>query len=182
MSRAGAEANANHSRGYLPHIVRSGASYFVTFRLADSLPLAVLAEFEAQARRLGSTQNSVVTDSQRELRKRIEAYLDSGTGKCELGDPTIAEMMCVALTLGHNIRYELDTWVIMPNHVHVIVRPFPGMSLTRILQRWKGRVARGANLHLGRTGESFWQPESYDRVIRDEDEKIGFADIFARIR
>src|SRR5947207_9928680 len=37
-----------HSRGYLPHVKREGASYFVTFRLADSLPQEVLMKFQAE--------------------------------------------------------------------------------------------------------------------------------------
>ncbi len=63
----------------------------------------------------------------------------------------------------------------MPNHVHVIVRPIAGIHLQKILQTWKGRVARAANLHLGREGKAFWQPESFDRIIRDPEEKSRIA-------
>lgn len=54
----------------------------------------------------------------------------------------------------------------MPNHVHVLLRPLTSMP---VITRWlKGSTARQANLILGRTGESFWQDESFDHCVRDE--------------
>lgn len=67
-------------------------------------------------------------------------------------------------------RYELRDWVVMPNHIHVIVRPLNGCTLSAVLQSWKLKIAREANRVLGKTGKRFWQPESFDRVIRDDDE------------
>ena len=61
-------------------------------------------------------------------------------------------------------------WVVMPNHVHAIVRPLNGWTLSRVLQGIKGTIAMEANRVLGMTGKRFWQPESFDRVIRDEKE------------
>ncbi len=56
----------------------------------------------------------------------------------------------------------------MANHVHVLL--LPRVAPTRLLQSLKGVTAREANLLLGRTGESFWQRESYDHWVRDSAE------------
>ena len=55
--------------------------------------------------------------------------------------------------------YELHAWVVMPNHVYMLI--LPEVSLPKITHWIKGRTAREANLLLGRTGEPFWQHESY---------------------
>lgn len=64
-------------------------------------------------------------------------------------------------------RYELGCYVIMPNHVHVLVRPYDDHPLERVLQSWKRHSARQINAFLGQQGE-FWQEESYDQILRDE--------------
>jgi len=69
--------------------------------------------------------------------------------------------------LGH---YELAAYAIMSNHVHVLI--LPKIVPSRLLQSWKGVTARQANLVLGRTGETFWQAESYDHWVRDEGECV----------
>ncbi len=56
----------------------------------------------------------------------------------------------------------------MANHVHVLLLPL--VSPSRLLQSLKGASAREANKILGRSGETFWQPESYDHWARDERE------------
>lgn len=165
-----------HSRGYLPHVKSEGASYFVTFRLVDSLPKEVLLRFEQEhagaLRRLpaggGSEQ---VEEVHRELRRRIERHLDTGAGECHLRRPDIADMVADALRHFHGEQYLLDDWVVMPNHVHVILWPMPGFTLSEILKSRKRHTARQANLILGRTGETFWQRESFDHWIRNETEK-----------
>ena len=183
----------SHSRGYLPHYVRAGAFYFVTFRLADSLPREILSELERELKSLDITNasenrntprivpqnrrpntdiraNSAATRD-REKRKRIEAYLDRGTGAAHLKDERIATIARDALQFFDGQRYELDEWVIMPNHVHALVRPFPPWRLRDILHTWKLNIARRANAILGVAGQRFWQPESFDRIIRDDEEK-----------
>src|ERR1017187_6528516 len=56
----------------------------------------------------------------------------------------------------------------MSNHVHVLIRPL--QQPTRLLQSLKGTTAREANLILARTGQPFWQHESYDHWVRDQPE------------
>jgi REP element-mobilizing transposase RayT len=175
-----------HDRGYLPHVKREGASYFVTFRLADSLPQEVLLGFlqeKAQAMRAleartvnppnkaqAKTKISA-EDIEREYRRKVERYLDQGAGACHLRRLDIAEMVRAALWHFHSRQYLIDNWVIMPNHVHLILWPMPNFTLSDILQRRKQFTAKEANRILGTTGEPFWQIESFDHWIRDDTEK-----------
>ncbi len=86
-------------------------------------------------------------------------------GPVWLQDPRIAIVVAEALRYGASTElYDLHAWVIMPNHVHAIIRPYKTMA--RIMQWLKGRTARKANRILGRTLESFWQAESFDHWIR----------------
>ena len=165
-----------HSRGYLPHVKREGTSYFVTFRLADSLPREVLLRFEQEhagaLRRLpANTPAEAVEEINRELRRKIERYLDQGHGECHLRRPDIADLTAEALRHYDGIQYQLDDWVVMPNHVHVVLWPKPNFTLSEILKGRKRHSARQANLILGLTGETFWQRESYDHWIRNDEEK-----------
>jgi REP element-mobilizing transposase RayT len=164
-----------HSRGYLPHVKREGATYFVTFRLADSLPREVLLEFERQRaealRRLATHDSAGREAANRELLRQIERYLDCGVGACYLRRPEIADMVAKALLHFHGVQYLLQEWVVMPNHVHLLLWPMPNHTLSEILRSRKRHTARQANLLLGRTGESFWQPETFDHWVRDDDEK-----------
>lgn len=79
---------------------------------------------------------------------------------------------CVADTLQYGERelrlYELLAWVIMPNHVHILVQPHA--ELARITRAVKNFSARKANEILGRAGQPFWQNESYDHWARNEAE------------
>ncbi len=165
-----------HSRGYLPHVKREGASYFVTFRLTDSLPKEVLLRFEREhaesIRRLaGGATSKALGELHRELRRKIERHLDQGCGACHLRRPDIADMIAGALRHFHGEHYLLDDWVVMPNHVHLVLWPMPNFTLSEILRSRKRHTARQANLLLRSTGQSFWQRESYDHWIRDEEEK-----------
>jgi REP element-mobilizing transposase RayT len=83
-----------------------------------------------------------------------------------LKDPRVAQVVKNALLHGERGRsfYTLRAWVIMPNHVHVLLEP---NVTSPIITRWlKGSTARRANQILGRTGQTFWQDESFDRWVR----------------
>ena len=165
-----------HSRGFLPHVKREGASYFVTFRLADSLPKEVLLRFQREHAEMlhglpANAKPEQTEEAHRELRRKIERYLDRGAGACHLRRPDIADMVAGALRHFHGNYYLLDDWVVMPNHVHAVLWPMPNFTLSEILKSRKRHTARQANLILGATGEMFWQPESYDHWIRNDEEK-----------
>ena len=175
-----------HTRGFLPHVKREGARYFVTFRLADSLPKEVLLKYQAERaerlHRLHAQQEVakklrkpvVPGDSiqkiERDYFRKLEDFLDTNRGSCWLKRADIADMVASALRFFDSERYRLDAWVVMPNHVHVIFWPFPNHTVSEIVQSWKRFTAREANKILGRTGEPFWQPEPYDHWIRNDEE------------
>jgi REP element-mobilizing transposase RayT len=164
------------TRGRLPHWEKESGLYFLTFRLADSLPQHVLDRIVERnrillaAKRCGASllPEQKVRMSEYSVRK-IEEYSDRGTGGCILRHPPIAAAMADALRYGHGKRYRLLAWCIMPNHVHVVCRMFPGFNLGEVVKSWKGYSARAANRILCRTG-TVWQREYYDRLIRKEGE------------
>jgi len=86
-----------------------------------------------------------------------------------LAREAIAEVVVASLRRGVAVgHYDLAGYCVLGNHVHVLL--MPKISTSRLLQSLKGGTARQANLILGRTGETFWQAESYDHWVRDETE------------
>jgi REP element-mobilizing transposase RayT len=168
-----------HFRGKLPHLKREGATYFVTFRLADSLPHSVVEklkhEREAMIQQALAAKRPLTWHEELQLfawySERVEAFLDAGAGECWLRQPAVAELTARAINFFAGERYDLHTWVVMPNHVHAVVRPFAGNTLSRILHSWKSYTASEANKLVRRPGIQFWQKESYDHWIRDDTER-----------
>jgi putative transposase len=144
-----------HQRGYLPHLKAEGGIYAVTFRLNDSLPAGIL---EQMADLAANEKNAT-----------LEAQLNAGHGECLLARAQIAEMLKQVLLAKHSQDYYLHAWVIMPNHVHLLVEPLNSCVLSDILQAIKSISARQANQLLARDG-AFWQRDSYDHLVRDEDD------------
>ena len=167
-----------HFRGKLPHLKREGATYFVTFRLADSLPAHEVARLKHERQVVleqASAAKSPLTWHEEEQLlawycDKVEALLDAGHGVCWLSKPEIADLVASALKHFNGQRYELRAWAIMPNHVHAIVWPMPDYTLSNILHSWKSFTSKAANQILRRTGE-FWQKESFDHWIRDDAER-----------
>ncbi len=162
---------------YLPHWTAESATYAVTFRLADSLPREVLEQFARERQSIierAEANGRPLTDIEHNRLSylhsaRVEAFLDSGAGQCWMKDDRIAGIVESALRHFDGVRLDLWAWSVMPNHVHAVVAPRTGHSLPSILQSWKGFTAHAANRALGRQGE-FWQAESYDHLIRDEED------------
>ena len=166
------------SRGRLPHWEADQAIYFVTFRLADSLPRSVLREFEAErqniltaAKQAGRATLSPSDERRLEelLSENIQVKLDAGAGRCFLRDPQIAGVVAEALRHFNQSKYRMYAWCVMPNHVHVLFRSLEGHELAEILHAWKSFSAIKANRLLRRSG-GFWQREYYDHLVRSEDE------------
>jgi putative transposase len=161
---------------HLPHWRQPGATYFVTFRLADSLPQSKLDELESIRRewdrRVGGSERA----SKEELESlahvmmaKHERWLDDGHGDCQLKRKELAQLVANSMHYFDGERYELNAYVVMHNHVHVILRPFSSKSsLEDILGSWKQFSARQINELIGRSG-TLWQDECYDRIIRDEE-------------
>ena len=163
------------SRGYLPHWETDGAIYFVTFRLADSLPRKLAAQLnkERQAiEKAGKAGAATPADAARleKLRailRKAERCLDGGLGECHLRDDRVARIVSDALRKFDGKRYRLIAWCVMPNHVHAVFSPSGGHDLETILHSWKSYSANIANQLLARTGH-FWQREYFDHLVRNE--------------
>ncbi len=157
-----------HSRGYLPHVKREGAEYFLTFRLADSLPKEVLLRWEGEraerlrallsAKRLGRTLADDEEAINRDFRRKVERYLDRGAGACHLRRPEIAALVAGALEFFHEERYVLREWVVMPNHVHVLFWPVPNYLVGDIVKSWKQFTSMRAKRILGLPEGRFGSP------------------------
>ena len=101
----------------------------------------------------------------------MDRFLDTArTGPSWLRMAPIANLVVDAIAFGQDQlrHYEVGAFVVMPNHVHVLV--IPRTSIAKLTRRLKGYTARQANRMLGRTGGAFWQPESYDHWVRSEQE------------
>jgi len=157
-------------RRHLPHWRQDGATYFVTFRLFDSLPKEKLQQLSAEIKEWHRLHPEP-TDQEweeyhNELFIKVDRWLDLGHGCSVLGEERPQTVLSGALTHFDHKRYELYCYVIMPNHVHLVVRPWNDYTLEQILHSWKRYSARQINRHVGRTG-TLWQEESFDRIVRD---------------
>jgi REP element-mobilizing transposase RayT len=175
FSDAPMDAAITHRSRFLPHWEREGAIYFVTFRLADSLPRKVLLAFQeeqeillAKARSSGTLTPQEQERLDRLLSARIERYLDRGAGACYLAKPEVAALVAQALRHFQGERYRLFAWCIMPNHIHVVLQPLGKHTLSTILHSWKSFTAHQAQQLLGEEGV-LWQREYYDHLIRNEE-------------
>jgi REP element-mobilizing transposase RayT len=148
-------------RRRLPHWFPDDAMVFVTWRLAGSIP------------RVGQTIAvcGLPTPAVPVSFLQHDDHLDrSDFGPVWLQDTRVASMLAAALQYGETCRqlYHLHAWVIMPNHVHVVLAP---RAAVPSIMRWlKGRTGRMANRILGRTGMPFWQEESFDHWLRSAEE------------
>ena len=104
-------------------------------------------------------------ESEAIMRRRVEAYLDQGHGRCYLKESAVATMVQNALLFHDQTKYRLSAWTIMPNHVHLLCTPAAGHNLAEIMHSLKSYTSNEANKMLGRKGR-FWQKEYFDRYIR----------------
>ena len=162
----------------LPHLKQEGGAYFVTFRLAGTLPKEVLLELKHErevivAKALMQKRPLTWQEQEEVFRwysSRVDAYLDTGHGDCWLREPKVAALVAGALQFFHGQRYELHAWVVMPNHVHVVVWPMRGHILSDVLHSWKSYTAHEVGGLLPHPVHPFWQSESYDHLIRDDED------------
>ncbi|MCG3184433.1 MAG: hypothetical protein ICCCNLDF_02553 [Planctomycetes bacterium] len=168
---------------YLPHWETKGGVYFVTFRLADSLPAEVREQIVAEREDIVRTADQMgrpLSDSERDRllalhTDKIDKWLAQGHGACHLKDERCAKVVSDALKHFDGDRYQLAAWCVMPNHVHVVFKALGDHGLADILHSWKSFTAKECNRLLGRKGE-FWMPESFDRLVRNGPELRRFVD------
>ncbi|MEJ5375060.1 MAG: DUF1156 domain-containing protein [bacterium] len=164
------EAPIGNLSGNLPHWRQDGATYFVTFRLADSMPQEKLLQWEEERKAWQEKHPEPHDEKTRReyyqlFPQRFQEWLDAGYGECILAKPEIKALVESALRHFDGERYLLDEHVVMPNHVHALVTPLAGHELSEILHSWKSYTAHEINRKLGRSG-TVWQKESFDHIIR----------------
>ena len=162
------------SKRNLPHWHQDGVLYFITFRLADSIPQGKLRQWKAERNEwLQSHEEPLSRTELEEYEARFPAefqrWLDAGYGNCCLHEERAARILRDALVYFNERRYTLDEWVIMPNHVHLLLQLKPGEHLPDVLYSLKSFTAKEINKLLNTRGR-LWQSESYDRIVRSETE------------
>ena len=181
--------------GILPHWRQKACTYFVTYRLADALPEGVVREFKYERNQWllhrGIDPSQLETEGfdwkstvgrlskqdqrlyERTMATKLNKYLDVGYGSCVLKREELAEIVAKSLTFFHGARVLTGDFVVMPNHVHVLMRPIEGFELEDILQAVKSFTANEINSRLGLEGR-FWMRESYDHIVRDTEQLLAF--------
>jgi carbamoylphosphate synthase large subunit/REP element-mobilizing transposase RayT len=165
-------------RRNLPHREQPEATYFVTFRLADSVPQKLLQDWhEEQNSWLKFHPKPWDWKTEREYHRRFveerEDWLNRGHGCCLLRDSRTGQIVADALRFFDGERYHLDSFVVMPNHVHALVQPMGNNSLSEILHSWKSFTATEINRVTNRR-EELWMHESYDHIVRDWEELLNW--------
>jgi putative transposase len=172
-------AEIEKSQNRLPHWKQNQTAYFVTYRLHDSIPEVLMKRWrEERDQWCDEHPQPWPTDIEADYHKRfssvIDRHLDDGHGSCLLRDPTNAEILAASFHHYDQRNYLLHAWVIMPNHVHVLVSPGENDSLNRIVAAWKRFTGTRINARTGVHG-AFWQKDYFDRLIRDWDHFMNVA-------
>lgn len=175
-----------YHHGILPHWRQAGCTYFVTFRTGDSLPKAVVEAIEHERvcwltargidpathdwkRRFASLPRSDRRRYERLVGRLLNVSLDECRGACPLRDPKIGGLVAAALEYFHGSRVLTGDYVVMPNHVHVLMTPITGFELEEVLQSIKSYTSKQINRALARAGQ-LWQRDTYDHIVRDVDQ------------
>jgi len=162
-------------RRRLPHIQIAGSTYFVTFRLKNSLPKDALERLAEETERIKELPKDETEIEYRRWFGKFDDYLDQVIcGEPFLKNGQVADLISESVHYRDGKVYDLLAFCIMPNHVHLVFMPLEKVkgvfhSLAEILHSLKRHTARHSNLILGRSG-TFWQDESYDHIVRNEKE------------
>ena len=168
------DSTSHRTHNRLPHWEQAGGTYFVTFRLVDAVPAEPLAAFVREKREwlMEHPEQPWTLEVEREYHRRFshrfERWLDRGYGRCLLRDEGNALIVADAMRHFEGERSMLHSWVVMPNHVHVLFSLSNGVTLASLLHSWKGYSAREINRRAGSFG-SIWQKSYFDRIVRDWD-------------
>lgn len=167
------EENIQKTQHKLPHWQQDRTWVFVTYRLADSLPNSKLLEWKQERQSWLKlhpkpwTPKTEATYHQR-FSQTIDLWLDRGHGECLLKHPENSAIVAKAFHHFDGDRYDLSSFVVMPNHIHALFSPREGHQLCIIIHSWKRYSAKEINQRLNRSG-SLWQPDYWDRLIRSQE-------------
>jgi type I restriction enzyme R subunit len=189
------DAPVTHLTGDLPHWRQENVTYFVTFRLSDSIPQEKLNLWRDEMNAWLEAHPAPHDEKTRKefyqrFPERMQVWLDAGSGSCILRIPEVAAIVTGALKHFDGQRYRLDEFTVAANHVHVLVTPTPGHELSDILHSWKSFTAheilkveaasrrlRSEPVTYLKQGKqrrdavatvhtNVWQKESFDHIVR----------------
>jgi hypothetical protein len=188
-------ARVTITQGHLPHWDQAYSTYFITWRTADSMPRDVWLRWR-EARDNWLLAHDINPGSKdwrfdlelldeaarydfRQFTRSLEQELDGCHGVCPLRDPQISRRVADALHHFDGSRYLLGDYVIMPNHVHLLVGGLARDTMLKQVASWKKWTALQINQILHRNGR-FWQDESFDHLVRNEASFERFRGYIAR--
>ncbi len=170
----------------LPHWYQPGVSYFVTFRTEDSMPVEVSRRWYAQ--RADWLQRHGIAMGNRNWREQLDRMdvalrrqfhetfsrqyleaLDKGYGACVLRQKELSQIVAKSLLHFDGVRYHMGDFVVMPNHVHLMVCLLGETDIEAQCTSWKRFTAKQINQELQDKGR-FWQEESFDHLIRSPEQ------------
>jgi|SaaInlStandDraft_1057018.scaffolds.fasta_scaffold117387_1 putative transposase len=162
----------NWRKRNLPHYDAAHKYQMITYRLADSLPADVLENIIKKCQQIeqsvsGSTGGSPVNIDLIKYKAMIEKYLDVGRGSCLLGRTEYGRIIIENWHFFAGKRYDLLAYVVMPNHVHLLIKTYEDWPLSKVIQSWKSYTSHKI-LQLERDRRAASEPGSTDRVIDDE--------------
>ena len=170
----------------LPHWFQPQATYFVTYRTEDSLPRHLVRQWRAKQSawlaqhgistsmpdwkdKLAKLPEGLRKNFHKTFSQQYMEYLDKGLGACVLKQPRLSKIVADNLLYFNGERYHLGDFVIMPNHVHLLVCLLGDTNLLKQCRSWKMFSASKINKILGRSGR-FWQEESFDLLVRSPEQ------------
>ena len=166
-------SSVNPREHRLPHWHQPGVYCSVTWRMGDSLPREVLDEWTAERDAWLRAHPEPWTEAIEleyfdRFSRRMDKWLDAGKGSCPFRDPALARIVGDTLQHFDGQHFELVSYVVMPNHVHVLFRPLGDHTVGDIVKSWKSFSAREVNKRLDKKG-ALWMDDYWDRLIRNED-------------
>ncbi len=170
----------------LPHWFQPQGTYFITFRTEDSMPKDLVERWYIQRSKWLAIHD--ISDSTPNWKEKFEKlpeklrlhfhntfskqyleFLDKGYGACVLKRPELSKIVADSLFYFNGDRYYIGDFVIMPNHVHLLVCLLGDTDLLKQCSSWKRFSAGKINKVLGQTGR-FWQEESFDHLVRSPEQ------------
>ena len=170
----------------LPHWFQPQATYFITFRTEDSIPRHIVRRWYANRSawlaqhsisismpdwkdKLAELPEGLRKDFHHTFSRQYMEYLDKGLGACVLKRPKLSKIVADSLLYFNGNRYHVGDFVIMPNHVHLLVCLLGDTDVLKQCRSWKKFSAGKINELLGRSGR-FWQEESFDHLVRSPEQ------------
>ncbi|MFN7564850.1 MAG: transposase [Prosthecobacter sp.] len=175
------DAETEKSRAFLPHWEQPGCTYFVTWRMADSIPMDKLRALQNErvewlAQHPKPWDDSTWKEFGQRFEGRVQEWLDLGEGSRFLGNTEARQIVVDALHFFDGQRYHLGDYVVMPNHVHVLFSPLSGFGLKKLLHSWKSFTSKEILKRWPEAPNPFWLMESFDHIVRSEAQLKLFQD------